>query len=151
MWRMPPVDEVWKAIDIYLTAAYAGEAELPSAVRHKLETLRAISADDFFDSPVLECEKAGPPRRFAIRLGNRGYPHMKMAIERTPDGAGHLFRADTHDTHCAPQPGTREFRQFGELMARNQQIAQAIESAWAEADLPTFKTYLRRDLEKRGR
>jgi len=32
---------------------------------------------------------------------------------------------------------------------KNQRQAETIESAWAEAGLPTFKTYLREDLAKR--
>jgi hypothetical protein len=38
---------------------------------------------------------------------------------------------------------------FAELMAKNQAIAQAIESAWADRKLPTFKTFLREDLARR--
>ena len=36
-------------------------------------------------------------------------------------------------------------------MEVNQKLATAIETAWADADLPTFKTFLRDDLAKRKR
>jgi hypothetical protein len=36
-----------------------------------------------------------------------------------------------------------------QLMDQNHRMAQEIETAWAEASLPTFKTYLRDDLARR--
>ena len=84
-----------------------------------------------------------------MRLGNRYYPHMKLVIQRASDGQTFLFRADTHDKHICPPAGTPEHAEFSGLMARNQEIAQAIESAWVEQGLPTFKSWLREDLARR--
>jgi hypothetical protein len=75
---------------------------------------------------------------------------MKLVIERSPDGAGHLFRADTHDRHIRPAPGSREEAAFRELMEFNQRLAQTIETAWEQRGLRTFKAFLREDLERRG-
>ncbi len=74
---------------------------------------------------------------------------MKLIIDRSPDGKGYLLRADTHDAHIQPRPGSREQSAFADLMAMNRAVADAIESKWAEATLPTFKQFLREDLERR--
>jgi len=75
---------------------------------------------------------------------------MKLVIERSPDGELFLFRADTHDRHCCPPEGAPEHQAFVSLMTKNQELAQAVETAWAEAGLPTFKTWLREDLARRS-
>jgi len=143
---LPPV-EVLKAIDIYLSVAYT--VTPPAAVRARLEALRALPPEQFYVSPVFERDRPIDPTRLALRLGNRFYPHMKLMVEQTPDQRGFLLRADTHDAHCRPKEGTREYGIFCELMEKNQQVAQAIEAAWAGHDLPTFKTWLRDDLKRR--
>ena len=139
--------EVWKAIEVYLGLAYTGP--LPSLIRTKLDALHAFQEEDFYTSPAFEHNTPTAPSKMSIRLGNRFYPHMKLTIECSPDQRGYLFRADTHDTHCCPAPGSRDYVPFCELMEKNQKLAQAIEIAWADQQLPTFKTFLRDDLKRR--
>jgi hypothetical protein len=146
-WPKLSSSQVRQAIEIYLAHAYSGP--LPSAVRGKLETLHSLPEEELYDSPLFERDVAVHPSKLSLRLGNKLYPHMKLTIERTPDGQSHLFRADTHDRHIAPQPGSRDYAPFMQLMDQNHRMAQAIETAWAEANLPTFKTYLRDDLARR--
>ena len=147
-WRKPAPSVVWQAIETYLKHAYPGPP--PSAVRARLETLRSTAEPDFFDCPVFERPAAeAAPARYCLRLGNRFYPHMKMLVERSPDRTGSLFRADTHDTHCQPPPGSREHAAFAALVEQNRQIAADIEHAWEGAGLPTFRSYLKDDLAKR--
>src|SRR3954471_11231454 len=132
-WQRPSPRIVWRAIDTYLEIAYAQQAEpgtapapaaqaepTPSAVRARLETLKSTPVESFYDSPVFERLELtrGPgdpppqrdalPQRYALRLGNRSYPHMKFIIERSPDALGYLLRADTHDAHIQPRAGSRE-------------------------------------------
>jgi len=159
-WPKPQPQAVWEAIEVYLSVAYSG-GKPPSAVEQRLATLRNLACDDFFASPLFErgadaadakpAAGAAPvePNRYALRLGNRHYPHMKMVIERSPDGRAHLFRADTHDRHIRPKPESREYAAFTELMKQNQSLAEQIEAAWAGRGLNTFKSYLRRDLASR--
>jgi hypothetical protein len=94
-------------------------------------------------------ESRDGPARYALRLGNRHYPHMKLVIDRAPDGHAYLLRADTHDAHVQPRPGSREAAAFAELANANRSIAESIESAWEQLGLPTFKKFLRDDLERR--
>jgi len=105
-WSKPSIPQVWQGVEVYLSHAYAGAAP-PSAVRDRLASLRATGDADFWDSPVFERDDAKSPTRYSLRLGNKDYPHMKLAIERSPDGRTHLFRADTHDKHIQPKPGSR--------------------------------------------
>ena len=152
-WQKPAPDVVWRAIEIYLKWAYApDEGAPPSAVSARLNTLRSTPADAFYDCAVLENspEKPGEdPTHFSLRLGNRAYPHMKLVIDRAPDGRGFLLRADTHDAHCQPRPGSREQSAFAELCRHNREVAEHIEAAWESENLPTFKKFLRDDLARR--
>jgi hypothetical protein len=146
---MPPVSDVWKAIETYLRLAYPGAQ--PSAVRARMRTLRSLPDEDFFASDIFEKDSREHPNRWCLRLGNSLYPHMKLCINRRPDKRGFVFRADTHDRHCCPPPGTREYGHFCELMNKNQHMAQEIESAWEAQHLPTFKSYLKQDLANRAK
>ena len=81
--KWPEPATVWRAIDVYLDAAYGGQP--PSAVRSRLETLRPLDDASFYDSAVFEVKGEGATTRLFLRLGNRFYPHMKMAIEKRPN------------------------------------------------------------------
>ena len=74
---------------------------------------------------------------------------MKLVIDRTPDGHAYLLRADTHDAHVQPKPGSRDYTAFQELSKANRLIAESIEGAWEAQGLPTFKAFLRDDLQRR--
>jgi hypothetical protein len=104
---------------------------------------------DFFRSPVIAGDGKEPPRRYTIRLGNRLYPHMKLAIELAPDGNSFLFKADTHDRHICPPQSTPEYDAFMTLRKENTTIGESIDTAFEEAGIPTFKSFLRDDLAKR--
>lgn len=145
--KWPEQSVLWKAIDCYLQVAYGGPP--PSAVRARLDTLHALQPDSFYDSTVFEKRGEGAAAKLLLRLGNPAYPHMKLCVERRPDRQGFLFRADTHDAHCCPIAGSREYGPFRKLMDMNREIAQKIEAAWEEAGVPTFKTFLKQDLAKR--
>lgn len=147
-WSRPAVAMVWEAIDAYVRVAYGGKPA-PSAVQQRLDTLRALPPDDLFAGPVLEADDKAAPTRYALRLGNPFYPHMKLVIERSPDGRGFLFRADTHDRHIRPAPGSRDYKAFCQLMEMNQRLSEQIDAEWAKRGVPTFKEYLRHDLARR--
>lgn len=146
-WELPSSDTFWKATEIYLSAAYDGAPS--AAVKSRLQTLRMSSGDSFYESSVFEATPKDDPVRLGLRLGNRWYPHMKLMIERSPDGHGALFRADTHDRHIQVDASSREYAAFRELMEKNQSLASQIETAWEANGLATFKGYLRQDLARR--
>lgn len=146
-WQRPTAGDLEQALQLYIEHAYVGAAP-PTAVRQRTDAVRA-AGDAPFDCPAMEREAGDDPARFNLRLGNRFYPHMKLVVERSPEGRSHLFRADTHDRHIQPPPGSKEADAFRELMAKNLSVANAIEAAWEAAGLPTFKQYLREDLARR--
>lgn len=155
-WHKPDPELVWRAIGIYLATTYGGPpgaqgvpASTPSAIKARLDSLRLAPADDFYGSPVFERDSQANPTKFSLRLGNPHYPHMKLVIERSPGGRGYLFRADTHDAHCRPAPGSRDYSVFCKLMDKNREVADRVETAWDENGIATFKTYLRNDLARR--
>ena len=143
----PERADVLRAVDTYVKVAY-GDEPLPAHVRSQLAVLQTWKGD-FFRSPAIASDGGTPPKRYSIRLGNRYYPHMKLAVERSPDGTTYLFRADTHDGHCCPPADRPEYAAFREMMERNRVIASAMEEAWAAEGLTTFKTYLQQDLARR--
>jgi len=149
-WQKPSPQQVWRAINIYQDMAWQGK-EPSTMLKSRLEALRAVSNGEFFESKSFERDpNESPPQKYNLRLGNPFYPHMKLVIEPTPDALGYMFRADTHDKHIRPAPGSKEYAMFAELMAHNQKLAEQIESAWEQAGLPTFKQYLRNDLARRA-
>lgn len=148
-WPRPDPAVVWRAIEIYLAVAYGG-APIPATVRQRLEKLpRERHAGTFFACPPFEMIGSPGVDRYALRLGNTLYPHMKMLIGPTPRGDEFLFRADTHDRHVQVSADSPEYQAMCELLAQNHDVGTKIEAAWEAAGLPTFKEYLRRDLARR--
>ena len=115
----------------------------------RIDALRGADDEGFYEANCFERDNAAAPTKLSLRLGNHFYPHMKLVIEPTPDGTASLFRADTHDKHIRPSPGSKEYAGFCELMDHNRKLSEAIESAWEKAGLLTFKKYLRQDLARR--
>lgn len=147
-WEKPSPAILWQAIETYLIVAYAGKGA-PSAVRGRLETLRATPLETLYDAAVFERTPPEHPTRLALRLGCKFYPHMKLAIERAPDGHTSLLRADTHDRHIQVKPDSPDYAAFAQLLHNNQVLAAEIELAWEHKCLPTFKHFLREDLARR--
>lgn len=149
-WPRATPEQLRLAIGIYLHHAYP-DALVPPAVRQRLDAIDGAGPDELYQSTALEPVPPDRPTRYNLRLGNHRYPNMKLVIERSPDGGTALFRADTHDRQFCPMPGQRDHDAFCQLIRENQQIAQQIESDWEQHGLPTFKTFLRQDLAKRGK
>jgi hypothetical protein len=146
-WRMPSCDQFWQAVEIYLAAAYDGAC--PPTTRSRVDNLREATPENFYQSSQFEPVPKEQPVKYCFRLGNHWYPHMKLVIERAPDDETSLFRADTHDRHIQVSPESKEYAAFCELMGKNQALASRIESDWEAAGVPTFKSFLRRDLARR--
>ncbi len=147
-WEKPTPSVVWRAIDAYLKGAYDGA--LPANVVSRLATLRSAADEGFYRCEVFERDSKLEPSVFALRLGNRFYPHAKLVIERAPDDRGAQFRVDTHDGHCSPDPSSADYPRFRELMDQNQRIAREIEVSWADEGLPTFRQSFRLDVKQRA-
>ncbi len=145
---LPAAAELWRAIEIYLAHAYPGGEPTPM-VKQRLERLRAAGEWPWADDVFEKTESEGRIQ-YGIRLGNAWYPHMKLAVEKSPDSDSYLLRVDTHDHHIRPDRRSPEYEAFCEMQRRNSKLAAQIESAWAEKSLLTFKELLRRDLQYRA-
>ena len=142
----PDAALVQRAIDVYVRNAYPDGP--PVAVRSMLATERSW-AGHLTDAPVFIKDDQKNTAKYSMRLGNAAYPHMKLVIERGPDGESWLFRADAHDAHCCPPAGSPEHEAFRQLMKSNQDVITRVEQGWAAEGVPTMKTYLQADLARR--
>jgi hypothetical protein len=133
-WELPTPAALWRAIEAYLAAAYDGPP--PTPVAERLSSLRDVAEAAFYDCQAFERGDG----RYALRLGNRFYPHMKLVVLAVPGGRS-LFCADTHDRHFRDLVASPDAR-FAELMARNEAIAREIEDAWSASGLLTSRAYL---------
>jgi hypothetical protein len=129
-------------VEAYLAVAYDGPC--PAVVEERLSKVRQANAAELYECGAFE---RPDDHRYALRLGNRFYPHMKLVVEASPSG-GALFRADTHDRHFLDLVGPGQ-TELEALMARNQTIAQAVEDAWAACQLPTTREYWRAAMASR--
>jgi hypothetical protein len=145
--QLPPPEVVMKAVAIFLEQAYDGPP--PPHVQARVAELERPTPEPFYERAAFEREPRDAPQRYALRLGSRYYPHMKLVIERMPSHPQWFFRADTHDRHVQVDRSDPDWEPFQALMARNQEVAASIEAAWDRVDIGTFKRFLRRDLEAR--
>jgi len=73
---------------------------------------------------------------------------MKLVIEPTPDRAGHMFRADTHDKHIRPRQFQRVW-QWSPSSWRTSQKTRRIDRGGLDVSgLPPSKRFLREDLAR---
>jgi hypothetical protein len=141
----PQADQIRRAIDLYLSAAYP--VSRPAKLAAPLQTIADSTGHPLESQAFVHTDS---PPRFSLRLGNSFYPHMKLVVEPAPDQSTWLYRVDTHDRHVCPKETSPEYAAFCELMSKNQKLAETIEAAWEHAEVPTFKHFLREDLKRRA-
>jgi len=141
------VGELHNAIITYLRIAYP--EGVPAAVQARVASLTQLPADAEVPESMLEVSQCMGRPVYALRLGQPRYPHMKLMVEASPGGTGYLFRADAHDMHLHAPEGSADAGPLAALRAQNKVLTEAIEAAWTAAGLPTFRSYLRGELEKR--
>lgn len=143
-----PAGVLRQAIGIYIKNAYPAGV-IPPAVQQRIDPVAALPEKDFVPEQCFEVMQKDP-RLLALRLGQPMYPHMKLVIEPNPSG-GYLLRADAHDTHLHAPPGSPDEKFLATLRMMNKDLTEKIEADWVGAGLPTFRHYLREQLEKRKR
>lgn len=119
------------ATQIYLKHAYPDGA--PSHISEKAHQLDDLKdRGELLKSPLLErCE--GP---YCMRLGNVGYPHMKLVF--TLEGERPVFYVDAHDCHFELPPNVEASAKLIRLRDENKKLKQRIEADWAAHHLPIF-------------
>ena len=139
-------DILSRAIGIYLRIAY-GDGGYSDAVRDRAALPEGRSGDRLLADPRFERvptdAEVARADRFNLRLGNAGYPHMKLGVDRAGESEQFVLVVDTHDRHVAAMVQEGEREAYQALLDANRRISQEIERAWTEAGLPTFERYLR--------
>ncbi len=134
-----------QAINVYIQLAYPGG--IPPVIQQRIDPIAPLVDTDLVPEDHFEVMQK-EPRLLALRLGQPMYPHMKLVIEPNPSG-GFLLRADAHDTHLHAPPGSPDEKFLTMIRAANKELTEKIEAAWVAQGLPTFRQYLRDQLEKR--
>lgn len=145
------IDILRRAVEIYQALAYPASPP-PEVVRRRLEWAPDVDAPTLLTRPPFErVSKAGSGASpiYALRLGNQRYPHMKLQVQPWPNEAGFMLSVNTHDQVLSLDPNSSDAPAFRELQTENQRIKEAIETAWDQAGLPTFLSYLRQYIEDR--
>ncbi|MCX5648974.1 MAG: hypothetical protein NTX40_07755 [Planctomycetota bacterium] len=140
------------AVRLYLEEAY-GDALVPPEVRKRLawgdgESLADLAAGKEFertptDAPTREC------RHLRLRLGNRAYPHMKLAVDRIPETDDWVLAVDCHDRHILASVPPDQRGALEALFRENAALKTRIERRWTDAGLPTFERFTRDRLRAR--
>ena len=145
-----------EAVRIYLEEAY-GKEGAPPEVRKRLKwpkgaTLKALASGP--GAPGFERSPADVPLRqcdhIRVRLGNRGYPHMKLSADRVPETDEWVLTVDCHDRDIVGRAPAEQREVLEALFRVNAEVKGRIERRWTEAGLPTFENFIRRRLGTQG-
>ncbi len=135
-----------RAIDIYFEHAYpAGCGRTPARSADEIKQHAGIDRPlALFDAPEGRSEGVLP--RHVIRLGNHGYPFMKLVVQEYIVDDEYFFSVDTHDA-LKVSPEMPDYEAWRFVRRENRRLKDAIESAWADAGLPTHRD-LKRQAEE---
>lgn len=119
------------ATQLFLKKAYTEAA--PTPILEKVEALQELREEDELISWA-HLEREG--NRYSFRLGNSGYPHMKLVFML--ENHRPVFYVDAHDSHFNLPVGVPGYEKLMALRQTNKELKQTIEGAWAAANLPIF-------------
>jgi two-component system chemotaxis response regulator CheY len=127
--KLPEVNAgvVDRAVELYLELAY-GAAAAPGRVP---DTGTGEALGRF------QREQVGDDRvRYAMRLGNRNYPFMKLVLQEHLVPGEFYFAVDTHD-EMDIKPEYPDYAQFMAVRRFNRSLKLAIEARFLQEGLPT--------------
>lgn len=131
-------DMMGLAIDIYFEHAFP--AALGKSPARSPEELKEHAGFDqplaFFDAP--DGRSAGVLPRHVVRLGNHGYPFMKLVVQEYILDGEYFFSVDTHDA-LKVSSDMPDYDAWCEVRRENRRLKETIEEAWAVAGLPTHQ------------
>lgn len=138
-----------QACRLFLALAYPdGEESIPESRRAFLHIEDGDDVQNWLHPPI--CQPilgTDGVQGFAWRLGCRHFPHLKLRATNQDHGESWVFSVDTHDT-VVLESNHPDARNWAQLLDSNQRLKHAIEMAWEEAGLLTFRALLRRDLDR---
>lgn len=152
VWPVVGKEILKTAVRLYIEQAYPSGA--PAAVTTKIAGIDTVAGGEVPDS-FFEPAPALAGNAVALRLGQPLYPNMKLIVEfcgkGEAGGSGAMFRVDAHDMHLHAPPGSPDEEWLKKVRMSNKELGEKIEGAWMAAGLPTFKGFLRKQLEERKR
>ncbi|HIF40801.1 MAG TPA: response regulator [Planctomycetes bacterium] len=131
-------DMMSRAINIYFEHAFP-KALGKSPARSAEELKEHAGLDQplaLFDAP--EGRSAGVLPRHVVRLGNHGYPFMKLVVQEYILDGEYFFSVDTHDA-LKVSPEMPDYEAWCEVRRENRRLKETIEEAWAGDGLPTHQ------------
>lgn len=139
------------ALALYLERAYP-DGEVPARADIDVSGLRTAA-----DVLALFVQERRPNpggddfRHYVLRLGNRRYPHMKVALMEFVEPGEFIWSVDTHD-RAPVDPGSPEWRRWQDLRLHNLKLKAKIEQAWRRTGVPTARIVARKfaDVEELG-
>jgi len=123
-----------RAMEIYVVHAYA-DAPRPRCAEIEPGTTVTEVIARFVDETGPDGEESS--RRFALRLGNRRYPFMKIILQEYLLKNQFFLMVDTHD-QMEIRPGMPDYDAWQDLRSFNRGLKSKIECAWEAASLPTL-------------
>lgn len=128
-------DVVQKAIAIYQDLAYGsgGRPRKPVEVQCSggVESLLAM-----FQKEQVETIPGFPCHRYAMRLGNRNYPFMKLLLQEHLVAGEFFFAVDSHD-QMEIKPDYPDYEAWMAVRRFNRDLKRQIETGFAKAGLDT--------------
>ena len=144
-------DMLRDAIAVYLQHAYPN-GRIPEVVQGRVALDPSRPVPELLRAPPFENYVADAPFHctvHALRLGSADYPHIKLEIRPFTNHAGFMFWVNTHDQFISPDAKMPDADRWREVIRRNGDLKQAVERAWADAKLPTFRTAMQEDLDSK--
>ncbi len=126
-----------RAVELYLELAYPPDCGVePRLDRTAFDAARGWN-EVLAAFEVPRETNSQRTNRYALRLGNHRYQHMKLVVQEYLIAGEYFFSVDTHD-NLDVRPGMPDYERFQELRVFNRELKDAIESAWKQAGLPTY-------------
>lgn len=79
----------------------------------------------------------GRMRKYALRLGNRRYPFMKLVFQESLIRDAFFFAVDTHD-ELDIKATTPDYAEWLAIREYNAKVKNAVEARWRAVAIPTF-------------
>jgi CheY-like chemotaxis protein len=125
---------VRQAIAIYQDLAYGQGRKLRAAEPAAGQGVEGLLA--LFHKEQVEAVPGHPCVRYALRLGNRNYPFMKLLLQEHLLPGEFYFAVDTHD-QMEIKPDYPDYEQWMATRRFNRELKRQIEQGFARAGLDT--------------
>jgi len=147
---LPTATTLRLAIERYLERAYGGNP--PETVTAKFLPPPEVDLQRWLAERIVECLPPKTPpaeaQSFALRIGNRRYPFMKIRLTRPARESYFVFSVDAHDACLHAPGGSHDSLELEKLKRFNAQLSQEILAVWDAAGIITEREYLRRVIRR---